>query len=167
MKNGKPMAMSYKTAEAVKYREEFANYVRSEVIKQDWSLTPNKTQHFYVDAVFYFDRQDKDANNYWKVLLDSITDTQLIWLDDNVVCERVQRIYYDTSDPRIELHIYPVDYIGVFDNAPQMEAFVSKCVGCLRYNRNCSLLQKAKEGKIQADIKSGVCLKYKRTKGDK
>lgn len=167
MKNGKPMAMSYKTPEAVQYRANFAEYVRSEISKQNWDLIPDKYQHFYADAIFYFDRQDKDANNYWKVLLDAITDTQLVWLDDNVVCERVQRIYYDTNNPRIELHIYPVDYIGVFDNTPQMEAFVSKCVGCMRYKRNCSILQKAKEGKIQSDIKDGVCIKYKRVKGDK
>ncbi len=167
MKHGKPMAMSYCTQESKRYKEWFSKYVTDEVHRQGWSLVPNKHQHFYVDAVFYFPRVDMDSSNYFKVMLDAITDTNLIWLDDNVACERVQRIYYDASNPRIKLHIYPVDYIGVFDNAPQMEDFVSKCVGCIRYNRNCSILQKAKEGKIQTDINDGVCTKYKRVKGDK
>lgn len=166
VKNGKPMAMSYCTSEAKKYKNDFAKYVREQVKKQHYILKPNKTQHFYVDSVFYFDRQDKDCNNYHKCLLDAITDTHLIWMDDNVVCERVQRIYYDAENPRIELHIHPVDYIGVFDNAPQMEEFISKCVGCMRYSRNCSLLQKAKEGRVQSEITDGVCEKFKRVKGE-
>ena len=102
IKNGKPMAMTYKTPEAVKYQKDFAAYVRREVQKQGWDVKPNKTQHWYVDAWFYFNRIDMDAANYDKCLLDAITDTQLIWLDDNVVCERVQKVLYDSQNPRIE-----------------------------------------------------------------
>lgn len=146
------MAMSYKTSEATKYQKNFSNYVKEEVKKQGYNLKPNKLQHFYIDAVFYFDRIDKDPNNYWKCMLDAITDTGLIWIDDNVTCERVQRIYYDSKNPRIELEIYPVDYIGVFDNVAQLEEFETNCIGCKRYKRNCSILKKAKEGKIQEEI---------------
>ena len=156
--------MSYKTPEALKYRKEFADYVKSEVERQGWNLEPNKLQHFYVDTVFYFDKTHMDCNNYFKVMLDAITDTQLIWLDDDVVCERVQRIYYDSNNPRVELKIYPVEYIGIFDNMSQMEEFSSVCFGCTRYARNCSILRKAKEGRIQNDIKDGVCNKYKKKK---
>lgn len=160
VKNGKPMAMSYKTSEATKYQKLFTKYVISEVKKQNYTLTPNKTQHFYIDAVFYFDRIDKDPNNYWKCLLDAITDTELIWVDDNVTCERVNRIYYDTENPRIELEIYPVDYIGVFNSASQLEEFRNRCIGCTRYKRNCSLLVKAIEGRIQSEIHDNLCDKY-------
>lgn len=160
IKNGRPMAMSYKTPEAVKYQKDFREYIIKEVGNQDYNLEPNSKRHFYVDAIFYFDRVDKDANNYFKCLLDAITDTQLIWLDDNVVCERVQRIYYDSSNPRIELDIYPVDYIGVFDNASQLEQFEAHCIGCKRYKRNCSLLNKAKDGRIQNEIHDLQCDKF-------
>lgn len=160
------MAMSYCTTEAKQYKKWFADYIREEVINQGWSLIPNKYQHFYVDAVFYFPRIDMDSSNYFKVILDAITDTQLIWIDDNVALERVQAVYYDTKNPRIEICIYPVDYIGVFSNTPQLEKFISKCIGCIRYNRNCSLLQKAKEGHIQSEITDGICSKYKRIKGE-
>lgn len=151
------MAMSYKTQEAIKYQKEFIKYVQGEVKKQGYDLEPNKTRHFYIDAVFYFDRTDRDANNYFKCMLDAITDTQLIWLDDNVTCERVQRIYYDSMNPRIELTIYPVEYIGIFDNVSQLEEFESNCIGCKRYKRNCSILNKAKEGRIQEQINNCVC----------
>ena len=93
-------------------------------------------------------------------MLDAITDSQLVWLDDNVTCERVQRIYYDTENPRVELDIFPVNYIGIFDNVSHLNQFENKCVGCKRYERNCSLLQKAKEGKIQKDIINLNCKKF-------
>lgn len=156
--------MSYKTAEAIKFGRAFSEYVLQEVDNQGWDLVPNKTQHFYVDAVFYFPRVDMDANNYWKVLLDTITDTKKIWVDDNVVCERVQRIFYDSANPRVELEIKPVDYIGIFDDSSQLEEFTSRCIGCSRYARNCSILNKATNGNVQDDIVSGVCTKYKQKK---
>lgn len=161
MKHGRPMAMSYKTKEALEYQKWLIGYVQDEVKRQGWTLVPNKTQHFYVDAVFYFPRVDMDANNYWKILLDAITDTGLIWLDDNVVCERVQRIFYDTENPRIELEIKPVDYIGIFDDVSQLERFESRCVGCKRYKRNCSLLADVKVGKIREGVTSESCAEYK------
>lgn len=161
IKNGRPMAVSYKTQEAKKYAEWFTQYVAEEVDKQSWPFVPNKTQHFYADAVFFFDKTSRDANNYFKVMLDAITDTGLIWLDDNVVCERVQRIYYDASNPRIELEIYPVDYIGIFDNASQLDQFKQGCIGCTRNPDKCSVIKKAVEGRVLDDIKNLVCQKRK------
>lgn len=165
MKNGKPMAMSYKTKEAKDFQKKFEDYIKKQVKLQNWNMEVNSTQHFYVDAVFYFPRIDMDANNYFKVSLDTITDTGLIWQDDNVVCERVQRIYYDSENPRIELTIYPVDYVGIFDNQEQLDSFENKCKTCTRYTRNCSILKKAKEGRVQDEIKRFDdcydCNKYK------
>lgn len=164
MKNGKPMAMSYKTKEAKDFQKKFEQHVKEQVKIQNWNVPVDPAQHFYVDAVFYFPRLDFDPNNYFKVSLDSITETGLIWVDDNVVCERVQRIYYDSSNPRIELTIYPVDYIGIFDNQKQLNDFEDKCKTCSRYARNCSILKKAKEGRIQEEIKGLVCSKFKEIK---
>lgn len=164
LKNGKPMAMSYETAEAKKYKKEFKKHIEEQVKLQNWNHEVNSTQHFYVDAIFYFDRVDKDTSNYDKCLLDAITETQLIWKDDNVACFRPNRIYYDSDNSRIELTIYPVDYIGIFDNKEQLDEFENKCKTCLRYKRNCSILKKAKEGRIQETIKNNICEKYKEMK---
>ncbi len=164
IKNGRPMATSYKTTEAKKYQREFKKYIQEQVAIQNWTLKPNAHQHFYIDAVFYFDRIDRDCNNYFKCSLDAITETGLIWIDDNVTCERVQRIYYDSKNPRLELDIYPVDYIGIFNNVSQLEQFETKCIGCSRYKRNCSILQKAKKGHVQDEIINYNCIKYKKIK---
>lgn len=160
MRNGKPLAMSYKTREATKYQQDFIKYVRQQVFAQKWRPLHDKYQHYYVDAVFYFPRIDMDANNYWKCMFDAITETGLIWVDDNVACERVQRICYDSKNPRVELTIYPVDYVGIFDNVSQVESFESICLGCSRYKRNCSILANAKQGRYQDEIQDGKCLKY-------
>ena len=164
IKNGRPMSITYTTNEAKKYKSDFARYVARQVQEQNWQLCPNKTQHFYIDAVFYFGSTSCDPNNYFKCLLDAVTDTQLIWLDDNTTCERVQAVYYDSKNPRIELLIHPVDYIGIFDNQDALDSFEQKCKSCTRYCRNCSILNKAKEGRIQEEIADGMCAKYKEIK---
>lgn len=154
------MAMSYKKPEAIKYQKDFANYVKKEAKKQGWIKSNNKFQHYYMDCIFYFDRVDKDANNNFKCLADAITDSGAVWIDDTQLCERVQGIYYDSENPRIEITIREVEYIGVFNNASQLEEFESNCIGCKRYKRNCSLLKKAIEGKIQIDIHDNKCDKF-------
>ena len=164
IKNGKPMAMVYETGDAKKYKKEFCEYIKEQVKIQNWIMSDNKTQHIYCDCVFYFDRTDKDCNNYFKLLLDSITESECVWIDDNVVCERVNRIYYDSLNPRIELTIYPVEYIGIFNNMDELNCFENKCKTCHRYKRNCSILKKAKEGRIQEEICCLECKKYKEVK---
>lgn len=165
-RGGKTLAMSYKTAEAKAYQRDFMQYVAGECDRQGWTGVPDPAQHFYVDAVFYFPQVDLDANNYFKVMLDAITDTGRVWADDNVVCERVQAIYYTSRDPRIEIVIHPVDYIGIFKDRAHLDEFESGCVGCRRYARNCSILRKAKEGRIQDEIRDGACLCRQETKGN-
>lgn len=165
-KNGNPVAQvtMYETAEAKKYKKEFEKYVKNQIAMQGWNLIPNKTQHFYIDCVFYFERTDQDPNNYFKLPLDAITETQLVWIDDNTTLERVQGIYYDSQNPRIEMTIYPVDYIGIFNNQEQLDEFESNCIQCKRYKRNCSILVKAKEGRIQEELQNLICSKYSKCK---
>ena len=164
IKNGRPMAMSYCTPEAARYKKDFSQYVAQEVIRQGYNVEPNTTRHFYVDCDFYFPRTNMDCNNYYKCMLDAITDTKMIWLDDNVVCERAKSIRYDTDNPRIEIYIHPVEYIGVFNDAARLEEFTSKCIGCARYRRNCNVLKNAILGKVQKEVHDGSCDKFKEYK---
>ena len=108
-----------------------------------------------------------DCNNYWKCLFDSITETKSVWFDDNQACERVIAVFYDNKNPRLEIVIHPVSYIGVFKNASQLEEFESNCIACTRYKRNCSLLKRAKEGRVQDEITATnnevKCSKFKKS----
>lgn len=152
IKNGKPMTMMYKKPEAVKYQKKFAEYVKQQAKEQNWVMSENRFQHYYMDCVFYFDRIDMDANNCFKCLADAITDAECVWIDDTQLCERVQGIFYDAENPRIEITITPVLYTGIFNSASRLKSFENNCIGCTRYKRNCSILRKAKEGRIQKEI---------------
>ena len=165
LRGGKPISVAYCTKDAANYKKRFTEYVTGEASRQGWEM-PDKQRHIYVDAVFYFPMTDMDSNNYWKCMLDAITDSGRVWIDDNIVCERTQAIYYDSANPHVELTIHPADYIGIFEDMPHLEYFESKCFGCTRYARNCSLLNKAKAGRIQPEIKAGECTKYHARKAE-
>lgn len=164
IKKGRPMSIVYETAEAKEYKAQFKKSIVDQVHEQGWKSPEDKQRHFYVDCLFYFARTDKDANNYFKCMLDAITETQLVWKDDNIVCERVNGIFYDNQNPRIEMTIRPVDYIGIFNNETEKNIFENKCKNCSRYSKNCSILRKAIEGRIQPEIANGQCEKYKEPK---
>ncbi len=161
---GTPRATMYETNEAKRYKKQFALYTTAEIRNQKWMPPEDKRRHFYMDCVFYFDRIDRDPNNYFKLLCDAITDSGQVWPDDNVVCERVQGIYYDSKDPRIEIEIRPVDYIGIFVNEIEKERFTEVCKTCNRFEKNCSILRKCIEGRMTPEVNSGVCDKYKSRK---
>lgn len=160
IKNGRPLSIVYKTKESVAYQTAFKQTVAEAVKEHNWKTNLTNPRHFYVDGVFYMDKKRKDCNNLWKCLLDAITETQLIWEDDDIVCERVNKILYDSDNPRVELYIHYVDYIGIFDNEAQLEEFkTNNCIGCKRYKRNCTLLKNAVDGRIQPEIDGYVCAK--------
>lgn len=164
MKGGKPIVVSYETPEYKKYKKEFSKEIIKQVREQNWEMDCTGLRHIYVDTIFYFDRIDKDPNNYFKCSLDCITDSKKVWVDDNVVCERVQGILYDSKNPRMEMTIHFTNYIGIFDSIEQLDKFEDKCKLCSRYGRNCSILLKAKSGRIQEEINDFICSKYKMKK---
>lgn len=160
MKGGKPLAIVYKTKEAVDYQTKFKATVAQAVGEQGWETDLDNPRHIYVDAVFYMDKKHRDCNNTWKCMLDAITETELVWKDDDIVCERANKIIYDTSNPRVELYIHYVEYVGIFDNEDQLETFKNtNCIACKRYKRNCALLRNAIEGRIQEGIDGQICTK--------
>lgn len=160
IKNGRPLSIVYKTKESVAYQTAFKKTVSEAVIDQQWITDLANPRHFYVDANFYMDKKHKDCSNLWKCLLDAITETQLIWQDDDIVCERVNKIVYDAENPRVELYIHYVDYIGIFDNEAQLDMFkTNNCIGCKRYKRNCTLLKNALDGRVQPEIDGTICAK--------
>lgn len=135
---------------------------RNQMKSQTWSYDFTKSGFVYIDLTFYFSRMGRDADNCLKLLQDSLQG--IVFDNDSRVLCRVQRILYDTADPRVELEIRPVSYIGVFDSQQQLDEFESVCKGCSRYGNNCSILAKAKEGRIQEEIQDMKCSKYKEKK---
>ncbi|WP_025909356.1 RusA family crossover junction endodeoxyribonuclease [Priestia flexa] len=153
------MVMSYTKPEAKKFKDVFSTYAKEQVKLQGWNIEETKEIHHYLDCVFYFDRTDKDEQNYMKVMCDTLNG--IAYIDDKKILTRTHEVYYDSKNPRIEITIRPVEYRGVFSNEKQLRQFESNCENCKRYKRNCSILKKAKEGKIQEEIDhTYTCSKY-------
>ena len=163
-KNGKPVPQvtMYETKEAKDYKKKFIKHIKEQVKLQGWKKSDDRFQKYYVDCTFFFPRIDMDSNNTYKLMLDSITESEVCWIDDTQSCERTQGIFYDSQNPRILLEIRPVSFIGVFPTNEQLEIFKSNCITCSRYkDGRCSILVKSLEGRIIDEVKDLVCDKFK------
>lgn len=153
------MVMAYTKPESKKFQKEFEKYAKEQVKLQNWDIEQTRNIHHYMDCIFYFDRTDKDSQNYFKVMSDVLNG--IAYIDDRTILTRTNEQYYDSSNPRIEIIIHPVKYRGIFESEIHMNEFEDKCRSCKRYKRNCSILNKAKEGRIQKEINDDfVCNKY-------
>ena len=158
--------MAYKPKTTKDFEKTFSTYVKEEILKQGWIKPPNG-KLVIMDTIFYFPRIDMDAQNYFKSLCDILTTCE-VWEDDNIVMERVNRIYYDSQNPRIEIEIYESNNVGIFDNNEEYDFFKEKCEMCKRFKNNCSIHKNALKNRIQNDVeltKTGwSCSKFKEIK---
>lgn len=160
--------MAYKPKETKKFEKEFGKYIKEEIEKQHW-IKPDKGVFVNIHTTFYFPRIDMDAQNYFKSICDIMTN-QGVWEDDNITMEHVDRIYYDSENPRIELTLTVSDNIGIFDNNNDYREFKSNCENCNRFKEGkCSLYKKSLESRIQKEIikdedNKWKCLKFKTKK---
>ena len=161
----KAQVSMYETSEAKNYKKKFIKYLKEQSKLQKWKMSDDRFQKYFVDCTFYFPKTNLDSNNTYKLLLDSITQSECIWLDDVQSCERTQGIFYDALNPRVEITISPVDFVGIFPTIEQLQSFEGNCITCKRHKNNCSILVKAKEGRIQDDIRCLVCSKYRKLLG--
>lgn len=157
IKDDKAVIHMYETMEAKNWKKRFIAYCKREVKKQNWDMSITSDGHWYLDCIFYQSRTNQDNNNYYKVLCDSLTGTVII--DDKNVLVRTQKVMYDTKSPRFVAVLKPVEYTGIFKDEEQFNQFQnSNCFQCKKNVDKCTILKKAKMGRIQQDIglKSGL-----------
>ena len=157
---------TYLKTEGKEYKKRMIKYIKEEVKKQSW-IKLDKGQYCYIDEIVYFNCAGRDADNLKKLQQDSISGSNVVWFDDTFALPRTNRVYIDSENPRIEMVITPVEFIGIFDNKEDMDLFISKCKTCNRYKRNCSILKNALEGRIQDDVvkvDNWNCNKFKEIK---
>ncbi|WP_260866682.1 RusA family crossover junction endodeoxyribonuclease [Bacillus pumilus] len=149
--DGRPVVHMYETKEAKDFKKRFCAYLKREVKKQDWNVNITKEGHWYLDVVFIQSRTNEDNNNYFKILCDSMKD--LCIDDDKNLLVRPQWVMYNAKKPSFKAVLHKVDYIGVFKDKRTHDEFIeSNCLGCKRYKRNCSILRKSQEGRVQSEI---------------
>ncbi len=145
--------------EGEKCKEELITLTTEQLKDQEWDYDYTLENYIYMDTIIYFSRKGRDDNNIYKLLCDSLE--KLVYENDSRVLIRTQKILYDTVNPHIEVTLKPVEYRGIFPSEELMNQFEDKCRMCKRYKRNCSILAKAKEGRIQEEIDEDlVCSKF-------
>lgn len=120
---------------------------------QDWNFDWTKENFVYQDAVVFFARRGSDDNNIYKLLNDSLEG--IAYDNDSRVLVRTQHIVYDSQNPRVELTLVPVDFVGIFKGQEVLERFQKVCEGCSRYRKgSCSILKDSIAGTVREEIGS-------------
>ena len=152
VKGGKAFVHMYETQASKDWKKRFQAYLKREVKKQKWDKSITADKHFYLDCIFYQARTNQDNNNYYKILCDALTG--IVTEDDKNVLVRTQRVMYDSKQPRFVAVLKPVEYTGIFKDQEQYIEFLEhNCINCKKDNTKCAILRKAKEGRVQDDIK--------------
>lgn len=154
-----PTGKRIMSAEGKKVKQQIISETKKQMKTQVWEYELTKSTYLYLDTYIYMNRLGRDDNNIYKLLNDSLE--KIVYDNDSRILTRTQKILIDSENPRVEVELRQVDYIGIFENEELLHKFENKCMGCKRYKRNCSILSKAKEGRIQEDINEKLeCSKY-------
>jgi Holliday junction resolvase RusA-like endonuclease len=171
--NGKnvPMAMLYEMAGAKTFKKNMVKLIKSEITKQDFKLDDN-THFVIVEYQWHFPKTNMDTNNYYKCFVDAITETVdsegegLIWKDDNISMMVDKDIYYNASNPHVDIKIYASPRIGVFKDRQDYDDFeVTYCQNCSKGKKigqkgGCSIYKNAMESRIQDEIIENLKCKW-------
>jgi len=158
-----PTGKRIMSKDGVKVKNEIQNEANKQLENQEWDYEWTKENYIYQDCYIYMNRLGRDDNNLFKLLNDSLE--KIVYDNDSRVLTRTQRILIDSDNPRIRLVISQTPYRGIFESEIHMNEFEEKCKTCKRYKRNCSILKKAKEGRVQEEIDGDfVCGKFSEIK---
>lgn len=150
---GKHIAQPFETKIAKEYKAYVKNIIHRELKNQQW-IIPERHEYVIMDLVFYLDRKRKDSDNAIKVMQDAIVDSCIIE-DDDIIMPRVNNIYIDKYNPRVEVTLKLANKRGIFDNPAHLKMFkVINCDRCKKstYKRPCGILQKALDNRIEPEI---------------
>jgi len=148
-----------------KNKKEIRVSALSQMRNQSWNLEITKNHYIYQDIDVYFNRKNRDSDNILKLLNDSLQG--VVYHNDSKVLTRIQRVYYDYDNPRIECTYSICDWLGIFDENSEYELFLNRCQSCRHYRENrCSILTDSVEGIIREEIENKVCQKYTKKKGE-
>lgn len=165
---GKPRVHIYESSEAIAYKKHVKNIIKRALKENEW-ITPDKNTYIIADLYVYLSQKKRDADNLLKCLQDAIVEAGLVY-DDCIIMPKIQNIFIEPNNPRIEVVLRESDKKGVFLNQTIYDTFVeNNCSKCNRYSRNCSLLKASIENKIipEIDVFKLICTEFKQRKSKK
>lgn len=158
----KPIVICYETEKAKRYKRQVINTIKRVAKEEGWEKT-GEYEYLICEIVAYIPQKKQDTDNMFKCLLDAIKDSDVCY-DDSMIIPRVKDVFIDSSNPRVEVDLHKSCKQGIFKNATIKKSFIeSNCKNCSRMSRNCSLLKKSLENRIQPEIsiKNNLCTSYK------
>lgn len=162
-KRREPTGAKVLSSAGQKKKDEIQFHARQQLENQEWDYEWTKTGFVYQDAVIHFARRGSDDDNIYKLLKDSLE--KICYDNDSRALVRTQRIVYDSKNPRVEVTLIPVDFVGIFEDQTQADKFEENCMTCTRYlNGRCSILVDSKSGTVREEIGSiyePTCISYK------
>lgn len=148
---GRLFVQSYKSEESVIYERQFVKIAKKSINEQGWQK-PEKLTYIIVDCTFFFPKHGMDTNNHWKLPLDVLKAAEA-YVDDSKVLEGAKRLYIDADNPRMELTIYPAEFVGIFENQDQFESFKeNNCTNCKKNPNRCAVITKSLENRLTGSI---------------
>lgn len=159
----------FETAQAKAFKKHMAKVLERAVSEFKWEKT-GEYEYVICELHIYSNQKKKDADNMFKCLLDSFTESGIIY-DDSMVLPRVSQLYIDKENPRVEVFLKTSGKIGIFPSCGAYQEFISGyCSKCTRLSRNCSIIRESKENRIRAEItkdeeRNYHCSKFKEKKG--
>lgn len=161
----KPTGRRILSPDGVKCKNKLQAETRVQMQGQDWDYDWTKEGYLYLDTVIYFQKRGTDDNNIYKLLCDALE--KIVYDNDSRVLVRTQRIMYSTHNPRVEVRLSPVQFVGIFDNLDSLGAFEDKCKMCSRYRKgSCSILKDSTIGteRTEVNLETLICQEYKTKK---
>lgn len=150
MVNGKPVGYLYETRKAKDFKKRFRAYLKREVRKQGWNIKDTTDGHWYLDCTFIQSRINEDSNNYFKILCDSLTG--VVTNDDKNLLPRVDRVLYDSKNPRFYATLRKSKFTGVWRDQDHFDKFFNdNCLSCSKKVDSCTILRRAKESRLNDD----------------
>lgn len=159
---------TYLKKEGKDFKAKAEKYIREQVEIQKWKALTER-EYCFVDAIVFMNKCGRDSDNLFKLLLDSVNLSNVVWHDDTYALSRTNRIYIDSLNPRVEIIITPTNTIGIFDTAEEYEEFKARCNMCSRFKKTCSLHNKVIENRIISEVTKDEndkwkCCKFKQIK---
>lgn len=150
------------TPESIKYKNVATKIIREQIIKQKWTMPPEK-QMIDVKVDYFFTRKGQDANNYLKIPYDVFTKCG-VWSDDQYGKPQTGLVVIDKFNPRLEITISYSDQVGVFNNEIDRESFIRDYSEFMSEKEMKTLLKKLDDYRITEDVDydKNHKLKYKK-----
>lgn len=150
MQGNRRVHFMYESQEAKDFKKMFSSYLKREIRKQGWNIEDTNEGHWHLDCVFVQARTNQDNNNYYKILLDSMTGHVIA--DDKNVLPRTMRVFYDSKNPRFYAKLYRSDSYGIWETKDKFDKFYeSNCALCTKNKDKCSFLKKALESRLDEE----------------